>query len=80
VFDVEPSYYAWMQNGDFPRYTKKVLENIWNAYKSQKKEVKTKEATEGEGHVKREFKKKVDEPGKPITNDMLKGLQDRFGK
>ena len=80
VFDVEPSYYAWMQNGDFPRYTKKVLENIWNAYKSQKKEVKTKEATEGGGHVKREFKKKVDEPSKPITNDMLKGLQDRFGK
>src|SRR5690606_29567445 len=27
VFEVEPSYYAWMQNGDFPLYTKKVLEN-----------------------------------------------------
>ncbi len=24
----EPSYYAWMMKGDFPRYTKKVLENV----------------------------------------------------
>lgn len=80
VFDVEPSYYAWMQNGDFPRYTKKVLENIWNAHKTQKKEIKGKEATLGNENVKREFRKKVDEPSKPITTDMLKGLQDRFGK
>jgi DNA polymerase-3 subunit epsilon len=31
VIDVlknEPSYYAWMQNGDFPLYTKKVLTAI----------------------------------------------------
>ncbi|ERJ59156.1 3'-5' exonuclease [Sphingobacterium paucimobilis] len=79
VFDVEPSYYAWMQNGDFPRYTKKVLENIWNTHRSQKKDVKVKDAVGGESG-KREFKKKVDEPGKPITNDMLKGLQNKFGK
>jgi DNA polymerase III subunit epsilon len=25
----EPSYYAWMMNGDFPLYTKKVLTNIY---------------------------------------------------
>lgn len=80
VFDVEPSYYAWMQNGDFPRYTKKVLENIWNTYKSQKKEVKAKEANVGAENAKRDFKKKVNEPGKPITEDMLKGLQSKFGK
>ena len=24
----EPSYYAWMMNGDFPLYTKKVLTGI----------------------------------------------------
>lgn len=28
VFRVEPSYYAWIMNGDFPAYTKKVVTNI----------------------------------------------------
>ena len=28
VFNVEPSYYSWMMNGDFPLYTKKVITEI----------------------------------------------------
>ncbi|MEZ3442450.1 3'-5' exonuclease [uncultured Alistipes sp.] len=28
IFDSEPSYYAWMMNGDFPLYTKKVITEI----------------------------------------------------
>jgi len=28
VLAVEPSYYSWMMNGDFPLYTKKVLTEI----------------------------------------------------
>ena len=24
IFQLEPSYYSWMMNGDFPLYTKKV--------------------------------------------------------
>jgi DNA polymerase-3 subunit epsilon len=28
VFNDEPAYYAWMMNGDFPLYTKKVLTEI----------------------------------------------------
>ncbi len=28
VFATEPSYYAWMMNGDFPRYTKKIITEI----------------------------------------------------
>jgi DNA polymerase III subunit epsilon len=28
VFDVEPAYYLWMMNGEFPLYTKKVLTEI----------------------------------------------------
>lgn len=28
VFQDEPSYYAWMMNGDFPLYTKKVITEI----------------------------------------------------
>ncbi|MFZ4861431.1 exonuclease domain-containing protein [Sphingobacterium sp. Mn56C] len=89
VFDMEPSYYAWMQNGDFPRYTKKILEEQWNAYRSLKKEHKTsqqKEATEdvsvkqGSGAVNKPVMKNKTEPAKPITTDMLKGLQDKFKK
>jgi DNA polymerase-3 subunit epsilon len=37
VFNVEPSYYAWMMQGDFPLYTKRKLEEIytrWNAKKT----------------------------------------------
>ena len=28
VFREEPSYYAWMMNGDFPGYTKRVITAI----------------------------------------------------
>ena len=28
VFRIEPSYYSWMMNGDFPLYTKKVITEI----------------------------------------------------
>ncbi|MCD0489646.1 DNA polymerase III subunit epsilon [Pedobacter sp. MC2016-14] len=36
VFDVEPSYYAWMKNGDFPLYTKKKLDEIWTRWSTKK--------------------------------------------
>jgi DNA polymerase-3 subunit epsilon len=29
VFRDEPSYYAWMMNGDFPLYTKKIITEIY---------------------------------------------------
>ncbi|WP_433896702.1 exonuclease domain-containing protein [Sphingobacterium mizutaii] len=81
VFDVEPSYYAWMQNGDFPLYTKKVLEGIWNEYKNKKKEARVNNPVQAT-QPNKEYKKpeRKPEPGKPITNDMLKGLQDKFKK
>ena len=28
IFAVEPSYYAWLMNGDFPQYTKKIFTEI----------------------------------------------------
>ncbi len=28
IFEIEPSYYTWMMNGDFPLYTKKVITEI----------------------------------------------------
>jgi len=38
VFDVEPSYYAWMKQGDFPLFTKKKLEEIWNRWNKKKEQ------------------------------------------
>lgn len=29
IFRKEPSYYSWMRNGDFPLYTKKVIDEIY---------------------------------------------------
>lgn len=37
VFTAEPSYYAWMQQGDFPLYTKRCLEKIWVRWNNNKK-------------------------------------------
>lgn len=73
VFDVEPSYYAWMQNGDFPLYTKKVLEELWNEHKNQKRESKAATAPQ-----RKEQRKP--EPAKPVTTDMLENLKSKFGK
>jgi DNA polymerase-3 subunit epsilon len=36
VFDIEPSYYAWMKQGDFPLYTKKKLDEIWVRWSKKK--------------------------------------------
>jgi DNA polymerase-3 subunit epsilon len=81
VFDVEPSYYSWMQNGDFPLYTKKVLEGIWNEHKNKKKEARTNNPVQSSNPVKEVNRPvKKSEPSKPITDDMLKGLQDKFKK
>ncbi|GGH24138.1 3'-5' exonuclease [Sphingobacterium alkalisoli] len=84
VFDVEPSYYAWMQNGDFPLYTKKVLENIWNTHRQVKREAKAAQ-TEVEKDNKKDAKKNFQnlpskEKSKPITLDMLDDLKSKFGK
>jgi len=76
VFEVEPSYYAWMQNGDFPLYTKKVLENLWKQFRDGKKENKPVTTVP----VQRTEKAQKKEPAKPITVDMLKDLQSKFGK
>ena len=82
VLDAEPSYYTWMQNGEFPLYTKKVLENIWNEYKNKKKEARNNLNEEKVVLTKEKAKpfKKASAPSKPITDDMLQGLQNKFKK
>lgn len=36
VLSVEPSYYSWMMQGDFPLYTKRKLEEIYNRWNTKK--------------------------------------------
>ena len=36
VFRIEPSYYSWMMNGDFPLYTKKIITEIRCREKNEK--------------------------------------------
>ncbi|WP_457288031.1 exonuclease domain-containing protein [Pedobacter sp. UYP24] len=40
VFDLEPSYYAWMKQGDFPLYTKKKLTEVWERWNKKKEQNK----------------------------------------
>ena len=36
VLKIEPSYYSWMMQGDFPLYTKRKLEEIYTRFNSKK--------------------------------------------
>jgi DNA polymerase-3 subunit epsilon len=118
VFNIEPSYYSWMMQGDFPLYTKRKLEEIytrWNTKRiaerqpkpAQPKSVEVQpkpeqsKTTEAAGNPiqpksiqnqpKKDFQKqdyrnnqqnrsdrKNDEPAKPVNEDMLKMLADKF--
>jgi DNA polymerase-3 subunit epsilon len=113
VFTVEPSYYAWMMQGDFPLYTKRKLEEIysrWNAKKVVERREKPAQPKSdqvrpvqqiaqpaaqkpADNQHKKEFRKpdnrdnnhynrtpKKDEPAKPVDDDMLKMLADKFKK
>ena len=33
VFKIEPQYYDWIMKAQFPRYTKKIVDNIWKKIK-----------------------------------------------
>ncbi|MFI5163127.1 MAG: exonuclease domain-containing protein [Sphingobacteriales bacterium] len=69
VFNVEPSYYSWMMQGDFPLYTKRKLEEIyaqWNAKKIAERAPKPAfQPKPAENQVKPAEPKKVEEPAKP---------------
>jgi DNA polymerase-3 subunit epsilon len=112
VFNIEPSYYSWMIQGDFPLYTKRKLEEIysrWNAKRAAARQPKPAEVKPAEpvvnapkpveNPVKKEFtrpanqpnrhpgapnqqpfKKRDNEPAKPVNEDMLKMLADKFKK
>ena len=78
VFDMEPSYYAWMKQGDFPLYTKKKLEEIWDKW-TKKKEAQ-KQAKIQNKATENPTKPKNEPVAKAINNDMLEQLKMKFGK
>lgn len=80
VFDVEPSYYAWMQNGDFPLYTKKVLEDLWNKHRNARQESRSQTKKTDTGNQKSAAQPRVEAKAKPVTSDMLEALRGKFGK
>lgn len=85
VFETEPSYYSWMQNGDFPLYTKKVLEKLWVDFRETKKALREEKKEESRPQVAPRpqanvQRKKPVEKSRPVTDDMLKQLQGKFGK
>ncbi|MEH6306473.1 exonuclease domain-containing protein [Olivibacter sp. CPCC 100613] len=98
VFKIEPSYYSWMMQGDFPLYTKRCIEKIWTDYRNAQSNnrggnVKASGASNVASQPKsksyggnnkpqsggQHFSKAKEKSG-PITDDMLKSLQDKFKK
>lgn len=86
VFDEETSYYGWMMNGDFPLYTKRCLEKLWQAHRQQRIGARANIAREQEPANKQErpkpVTKKVEDPEllKPADMDMLQQLASKFKK
>jgi DNA polymerase-3 subunit epsilon len=46
VFNIEPSYYSWMMNGDFPLYTKRKLEGIYKRWNDKRQADRQQKATQ----------------------------------
>lgn len=92
VFQMEPSYYAWMQNGDFPLYTKRCLEKIWQRWNDKKAALRREnqaqqtQAKEPSAEYKNTVQQKPrispkpQEKAQPINQNMLEQLKMKFGK
>ena len=83
VFDTEPSYYAWMMQGDFPLFTKKKLEDIWKRWNKKKDELKqarTKQQQTAATPKPQAQPQSKPKPAVAVTNDMLDQLKMKFGK
>lgn len=97
IFRIEPSYYSWMMQGDFPLYTKRCIERIWTNMRAGAQQQQTAKGTgtkesnakdvgqrtrpqQNQASYHKQQPSKPKEKGGPITNDMLKSLQDKFKK
>ena len=94
VFDTEPSYYAWMKQGDFPLYTKKKLDEIWSRWSKKKDEQRIAKQQNQAPNPKPANKpkpqaahtrpqanlQKQKEAPAVVTTDMLEQLKMKFSK
>ncbi len=80
VFQAEPSYYNWMQNGDFPLYTKRCLEKIWKRWNAKKDALRSERQNAPKPEQAQQVQPKKAEEAKPIDTDMLQQLKMKFGK
>jgi len=106
VMNIEPSYYSWMMQGDFPLYTKKKLEEIYNRWNTKRQverqaarpaqpkpveaEAKTavpapaptpvKDFKKNNNYQQKPVRREDKEPAKPVNDDMLKQLAEKFKK
>jgi len=84
VFSVEPSYYAWMKQGDFPLYTKKKLDEEWAKFNAKKNENRAarpqNNPNTNKPHYQQKPQPKQEKPAQPINTDMLEQLKMKFGK
>ena len=81
VFQSEPSYYNWMLNGDFPLYTKRCLEKIWNRFNAKKDQLRIERQTASvTPKTEQSTPQNPKEEAKPLTNDHLEQLKMKFGK
>ena len=80
VFLSEPSYYNWIQNGDFPLYTKRCLEKIWKRWNAQKDQIRMEKQATSKPQETTQVAPNKKEEAKPIDVDMLQQLKIKFGK
>ncbi|PWS33669.1 3'-5' exonuclease [Pedobacter paludis] len=84
VFAIEPSYYAWMKQGDFPLYTKKKLDEEWAKFNAKKNENRAPRPQNQAPANKQPYtpkpQPKKEKPAEPINTDMLEQLKMKFGK
>jgi DNA polymerase-3 subunit epsilon len=80
VFQTEPSYYNWMLNGDFPLYTKRCLEKIWNRMNAKKEQLRNEKQNSNIAKAASSNSPTLSEEAKPINTDMLDQLKMKFGK
>jgi DNA polymerase-3 subunit epsilon len=81
VFQSEPSYYNWMLNGDFPLYTKRCIEKIWNRFNAKKDQLRIERQTAAvTPKTEQSTPQNPKEEAKPLTNDHLEQLKMKFGK
>jgi DNA polymerase-3 subunit epsilon len=82
VFNIEPSYYSWMMQGDFPLYTKRKLEEIytrWNTKRQAERQAQPKPAPKPiEQTAKAEAPKPQPQKpyNKPYNNQLFKKKEE----